>query len=45
MIEIIEKENNVLNMNYIVKSDDENILQILKNIFGFSCNYIKYLML
>ena len=43
MIEIIEKENNVLNMNYIVKSDDENILQILKNIFGFSSNYIKYL--
>ena len=43
MIKIIEKENNVLNMDYTIKSDDKNILQILKNRFGFSSNYIKYL--
>ena len=43
MIEIIKKDNQILTMEYIIKKSDENILQILKNKFGFSSNYIKYL--
>lgn len=43
MIEIINKKNNELNMNYVVEENDINITQILKSKYHFSTNYIKTL--
>ena len=41
MIEIVNKDNNEIDMNYVVEKNDTSITQILKNKYHFSSNYIK----
>ena len=43
MIEIVNKDNNEINMNYVVEKNDTSITQILKSKYHFSANYIKTL--